>query len=586
MSGYSDKPILDKESDIFEVKDYVDSLSEFIKICSTPMTIAIQGDWGSGKTSFMNMIKSEIKEEVATAWFNTWQFSQFNMGDQLPVIMMTYFIDMLTDEGEKKNSLLKKVGLFAKGAAKIGATAIAEQTLGGTATENLLGGFEGEAINNARVIADLKREFEEAVKVKLKNENKNRMVVFIDDLDRLQPEKAVELLEILKVFLDIENSIYVLAVDYSVVSQGIKNKFGGNVSVEKGKSFFDKIIQLPFKVPLNQYNVIEYIRSLLKGVGVEVENDDVLFQYEKLIRLSIGRNPRSIKRLFNSFMLINMVAIKKDIFEKKYEQHMKKVLFAILCMQMQYDKLYEYIVEERDSIDEEGVRFFNKLQNVENLKDLLKIEKPVLLMDMAAFVELFNEVIQLDDDLNISPEELAYLQKLLSFSTLTSKSGQVEYNPDKDYMRRRYAKWVANEFNKIIIEKHGDKLEELGILSKIYLARNSKIVYIYTFDKHDKYGYSMYNNSMIRFETTIQVNKKELYMFDTYVLSNEKKGLPIGVTDYDVSSYNKSNEHKYFIQRKKNLDIKTSHKISPYDTAMKYYELIKNDYTEYLNYFK
>lgn len=52
------------------------------------------------------------------------------------------------------------------------------------------------------------------------------MVIFVDDLDRLQPAKAVELLEVLKVFLDCEKCVYVLAVDYEVVTQGIKQKFG------------------------------------------------------------------------------------------------------------------------------------------------------------------------------------------------------------------------------------------------------------------------------------------------------------------------------------------------------------------------
>jgi uridine kinase len=43
------------------------------------MTIAIQGDWGSGKTSMMNMIQEQLDDRVVSTWFNTWQYSQFNM---------------------------------------------------------------------------------------------------------------------------------------------------------------------------------------------------------------------------------------------------------------------------------------------------------------------------------------------------------------------------------------------------------------------------------------------------------------------------------------------------------------------------
>ncbi len=74
-----------------------------------------------------------------------------------------------------------------------------------------------------------------------------RVVVFVDDLDRLQPQKAVEVLETMKIFLDCERCVFVLAVDYDVVARGVKAKYGDTLSDEKGKSFFDKIIQLPFK---------------------------------------------------------------------------------------------------------------------------------------------------------------------------------------------------------------------------------------------------------------------------------------------------------------------------------------------------
>ena len=56
------------------------------------MTIAIQGDWGSGKTSMMNMIREQLGDRVITTWFNTWQYSQFNMGDALAVSFLSSLI--------------------------------------------------------------------------------------------------------------------------------------------------------------------------------------------------------------------------------------------------------------------------------------------------------------------------------------------------------------------------------------------------------------------------------------------------------------------------------------------------------------
>ena len=63
MRGFTDKPVSGKAEDLFGVGKYITGLSSFIQECDTPMTIAVQGDWGSGKTSFMHLIEEEIGKE-------------------------------------------------------------------------------------------------------------------------------------------------------------------------------------------------------------------------------------------------------------------------------------------------------------------------------------------------------------------------------------------------------------------------------------------------------------------------------------------------------------------------------------------
>ena len=87
--GYTDKPVEKLTEDSFGIKTYINGLCQFIVSCDTPMTISIQGDWGSGKTSMMNMIKEHLGEKIVPIWFNTWQFSQFNMGDQLALFLLS-----------------------------------------------------------------------------------------------------------------------------------------------------------------------------------------------------------------------------------------------------------------------------------------------------------------------------------------------------------------------------------------------------------------------------------------------------------------------------------------------------------------
>ena len=93
----TDEPAVEDE---FGIGKYIDGLAEFIAECKTPLTISIQGTWGTGKTSIMYLVKEKLAENingniVVPVWFNTWKFSQFNMSDQLPVSLISSLINKL-----------------------------------------------------------------------------------------------------------------------------------------------------------------------------------------------------------------------------------------------------------------------------------------------------------------------------------------------------------------------------------------------------------------------------------------------------------------------------------------------------------
>ena len=212
-AGFPDVPIKTEGKNKFNTKNYVNALSEFILECSTPMTIAIQGDWGTGKTSMMNLIEEKIKDKAECVDFNTWQYSQFNLGDQLPVLLLNKLINALADKNEK---IEKVKGIMTR------LVKLASRTAVGYLSQGTID------ISDDKIVADLDA-VEELVELKKifqnlvdkKTQNGKRVVVFVDDLDRLQPEKAVEVLEVMKVFLDCEKCVFVLAVDSAVVMQGV-----------------------------------------------------------------------------------------------------------------------------------------------------------------------------------------------------------------------------------------------------------------------------------------------------------------------------------------------------------------------------
>jgi predicted KAP-like P-loop ATPase len=56
MTGVIDEPLSKGEDDKLGIKGYAEALFQFITDAETPMTIGVQGDWGSGKTSLMNQM--------------------------------------------------------------------------------------------------------------------------------------------------------------------------------------------------------------------------------------------------------------------------------------------------------------------------------------------------------------------------------------------------------------------------------------------------------------------------------------------------------------------------------------------------
>ena len=83
-----------KNSDQLGLSDYAEALATFIKECETPITIGIQGDWGIGKTSLLNMIDTCLGDKsFRKIWFNTWHYSLFEQDKFLGITVIQALLD-------------------------------------------------------------------------------------------------------------------------------------------------------------------------------------------------------------------------------------------------------------------------------------------------------------------------------------------------------------------------------------------------------------------------------------------------------------------------------------------------------------
>jgi hypothetical protein len=99
-----------------------------------------------------------------------------------------------------------------------------------------------------RSLEQFQQNFSDLVRLLLAapGEEPRCLVVFIDDLDRCTPEKALQVLEALKLFLDAPGCVYVLGLDSHAIEEAVRTRYHGEV---KAREYLEKIIQLPFILP-------------------------------------------------------------------------------------------------------------------------------------------------------------------------------------------------------------------------------------------------------------------------------------------------------------------------------------------------
>ena len=386
LIGIIDEPIkpyqksaTNDQSDRLGVDDYAQALGEFIKKTQTPMTIGIQGEWGSGKTSLLNSLMNLLEGKAKNTsyeciWINTWEHSLLKSPEEALISIVTEISNTVT----QLNGDSKVAGQIAASGKKLlsGAVRVAAgMTMGLAGSEVTKELLESKADNS---IKKLREDLELFIKKivedeKSKDINKiKKLVFFIDDLDRIEPKDAVKVLELLKNIFSIEHCVFVLAIDYQVIIKGLKDKFGekNDENEREFRSFFDKIIQLPFTMPTSKYSVADYVIGLLKDIRfIEKKNEFNQEIVNEILVNTIGSNPRSIKRLVNNLSLLNILA---DIKNKQKNlsqasQEEKMLEFALVCCQVAYPKIYE-LINVQPEINEWDEEFaFGQTQKKEEL---------------------------------------------------------------------------------------------------------------------------------------------------------------------------------------------------------------------------
>ena len=359
--GIVDEPLAMRGKDLLKIKRYSNALIKFIKSSQTPITIGIQGEWGSGKTSLLNTIYTELEtanehqesKDFKVVWINSWENSLMATPEEALIKIINEIIASLIEVDPKLSNITKvkdAATVAAKGILRVGAG-----ILGGVAGGNVM----DEVLQSSNSIRELRLQLTNLVDEirKSGNQRVDKIVIFVDDLDRIDPPEAVKILELLKNIFSIPGCVFVLAIDYQVVIKGLKEKFGERTPENEWefRAFFDKIIQLPFLMPMGSYDIGHYVNDLLRQIGFQDENEIDGEFVTSVVNYTIGGNPRSIKRLINSLALIKIFNDSADDEDSDDEEIIsndvmteRQLQFALVCLQIASSDVYSLLSANPD----------------------------------------------------------------------------------------------------------------------------------------------------------------------------------------------------------------------------------------------
>ena len=255
----TDQPIKSSKDDILGRASFAQALGEAILSYkeTDSIVIGLFGAWGSGKTSIINMALEHIEliskdksddEKPIVVRFNPWNYSDQNQ-------LITQFFRQLSIVLRRPDyaSEAKKVGKRLETYAEIFEPFTLIPMIGSFAkifsdtTKNA-----GSAIES---LSDLKSNDLDTIKAdinKLLGEQNHKIIVVIDDIDRLNDTEIRQMFQLVKSLGDFKNTIYLLAFDKNVVINALEN-----VQKGFGLEYLEKVVQIPFEVPLISNHEVE-----------------------------------------------------------------------------------------------------------------------------------------------------------------------------------------------------------------------------------------------------------------------------------------------------------------------------------------
>ncbi|NKM69921.1 KAP family P-loop NTPase fold protein [Rhizobium laguerreae] len=316
LNSDSDRALESEEQDEFGFAGIAKKLAPSL-IAATGgdgMVIGIEGSWGSGKSTMVNLLRKELLT-LDTPNFHIISIAPWLSGDGSSLVRtlieaMAAVLDTLDEAASSRWSRNKKTAIkygnllrdyaakTGRGIAPLAKLAGLFLPLAGTAGEGLdLGAGFLDRFGKAPTDADLKK----AISDRLKSLD-IRFLVLIDDLDRLEPAQAVEVVRLVRSVADFPKVAYVMCYDRAVLAHALQV----GLDVTNGDLFLQKVVQLTFAIPLPEpFDLRLSLRQKALAIYEEINGRPPSPDELEELRLAIDREgqglrtPREVKLVLN-----------------------------------------------------------------------------------------------------------------------------------------------------------------------------------------------------------------------------------------------------------------------------------------------
>ncbi|KYN85199.1 hypothetical protein ATY35_03965 [Vibrio cidicii] len=546
-SYHNDQPITgDSESpDLLRRAAFSEHLATVLRIAPSEdcMTVSLEGEWGYGKTSVINLVKKSLgnqENSPVIVEYNPWLAGK---AGALVQDFLVQFSSQLNIPDRPKEGLKAAKELlayselfnamkFIPGVEPWASTVQGVFKVVGGATKKISKLKELDLIGRKNKINDLLKKLGVSI------------VVIIDDIDRLTPDEAFQVVRLVKAVADFPGTSFLLSFDPTYLASSLE-KHG----IENSNQYLDKVVQLRISLPLIAHNDLQKLADIeLQNLSdksltdsFERDQERLSYLYHRYVKYLI-RSPRELKRTFNHLRFVlsqtegnvcftdlyclSVLAIKAQEIYHSLKESPEYYVGRKFDDSIAFDKREEVVEKNKDKRNSIIARAIEK--DVVYLKGILKELFPLL---EGSGYSMYGS--DYDQCGRVASEKRLYIA--LHYQIPTGFASDVEIGSflnglinREEYLRRAISEGFVERLFELLhhnIEKASQENAALSLKAIYTVFFDSPYLKSFEDTVHGFFGFEPYRNIMwLTFAFIKVLDEKDQFLFD---LLQNPKFLPI-----------------------------------------------------------